>query len=163
VAGANSYTGATVINAGRLVLYQATLSPTSGVSIATNAVLELDFPDTNPVSALTLGGTNLAPGLYSASTHPAFIAGSGSLLVAPPTPAIPARIQSITISGGNLIIAGTNNAGGNGTFSVLTSTDVALPLASWNVLTNGTFNGGVFATTNAVGTNNQRFYILRVP
>ena len=70
-------------------------------------------------------------------------------------------IGSISISGGNVILSGTNS-GSSGTFHVLTSTNLAKPLADWDVLTSGTFDGnGAFAITNALGTGSQRFYILQ--
>jgi fibronectin-binding autotransporter adhesin len=73
-------------------------------------------------------------------------------------------ISGITVSGGNIVINGTNNTGSGGTYHVLTSTNLALPLASWTVLTNGTFSGsGNFSTTNMLGGSRQEFYILQVP
>ena len=47
---------------------------------------------------------------------------------------------------------------------VLTSTNVALPLASWTVLTNGSFDvNGNFSSTNSTGTSGQQFFILQLP
>jgi len=78
--------------------------------------------------------------------------------------AVPPTISSITVSGGNIVITGTNNDGSGGTYHVLTSTNLALPLASWTVLTNGTFSGsGNFSVTNVMGGSRQAFYILQVP
>ena len=80
-------------------------------------------------------------------------------------PSIPPTIQKITISGGNVIISGTNNAGAGGTFHVLASTNLTVPLTNWTVLTNGTFDSsGNFSSTNAIDTTKPRgFYILQVP
>ncbi len=73
-------------------------------------------------------------------------------------------ISDITVSGNNIVLTGTNNAGTGGTYHVLASTNLALPLASWTVLTNGTFSGtGNFSITNAMGGSRQEFYILKVP
>ncbi len=58
-----------------------------------------------------------------------------------------------------------NAAGGasGGTYSVLTGTNLALPLAGWTVLTNGVFDaGGQASVADSVG-DGSRFYILRVP
>lgn len=67
------------------------------------------------------------------------------------------------ISGGNLILSGSGGPA-NGTYHVLTSTNVATPLASWTVLTNGVFDGGGnFLSTNAVGGAAQQFYIIKQP
>ncbi|MEI9960427.1 MAG: hypothetical protein WDM76_04625 [Limisphaerales bacterium] len=88
---------------------------------------------------------------------------SGTLKVVTASAARP-TINSISLSGGQLVLSGTNNGGSGGTYQILTSTNLAVPLASWSVLTNGAFNGnGSFASTNAIGTNKQQFYILKQP
>jgi hypothetical protein len=75
---------------------------------------------------------------------------------------VPPTIQGIKISGSQLIISGTNNAGAVGTYSVLTTTN--LLGTNWTVLSSGSFDGnGNFSVTNAIGTNSQSFYRLRVP
>jgi hypothetical protein len=85
-----------------------------------------------------------------------------SVTVAPP-PRAP-TIRNVTISSGQVILSGTNNSGAGGTYHLLTSTNIATPLSNWTVLTSGSFNGsGNFSSTNSVGTNSQRFYMLRVP
>jgi hypothetical protein len=82
---------------------------------------------------------------------------SGSLVLTKPT------ITRFSITGGNVIVSGTNNTGTGGTYSVLTSTNLALPLANWTLLTNGTFDAnGNFGVTNAT-SGDRSFYILRVP
>jgi hypothetical protein len=82
---------------------------------------------------------------------------SGSVIAANPI------ITRFSITGGNIIISGTNNTGAGGSYSLLTSTNVALPLTNWTLLTTGTFDGsGNFAVTNAA-SGNRSFYILRVP
>jgi len=80
-------------------------------------------------------------------------------------PAVPPTIQKITISGGNIIISGTNNAGTAGTFHLLTSTNIALPVTNWTVLSSGNFDSsGNFNVTNAIdSTKPDGFYILQVP
>jgi hypothetical protein len=93
-------------------------------------------------------------------------AGSIDLLVSVSL-ATPPTIHSVSIVNGLLIISGTNNigpSGAGGGYHVLTSTNVTALLNTWAVLTNGTFNAsGNFSSTNATGTNSQRFYIIRVP
>lgn len=80
-------------------------------------------------------------------------------------PSVPPTISKISITGGNIIISGTNNSGAGGTFHVLTSTNIALPLTNWTVLTNSSFDdSGLFNTTNAIDSTKPRsFYILQVP
>ena len=83
---------------------------------------------------------------------------SGSAVSTKPT------IARISISGGNIILSGTNNTGLGGQYHVLSSTNITTPLINWTVVTNGTFDGsGNFSTTNAAGTNSRQFYILQVP
>jgi fibronectin-binding autotransporter adhesin len=90
------------------------------------------------------------------------LAGSGTLKVVA-TSASP-TIGNITLSGGNIIISGMNSSSSTGTYHILTSTNIALPLTNWTILTSGTFNNdGSFSSTNMMGTNAQQFYILRTP
>lgn len=79
-------------------------------------------------------------------------------------PAPQPHITSVNLIGGtNLVINGTNGQAGE-QFDVLTSTNVAAPLASWTSISSGTFGGNNFSITNAVTTGTPRqFYILRIP
>lgn len=74
-------------------------------------------------------------------------------------------ITHVGLSGGNIVISGTNNAGPGGTYHLLTSTNVALPLSNWSVLTSGSFDGnGNVNSTNALTPGMSRsFYILQAP
>jgi autotransporter-associated beta strand protein len=81
ITGTNAFTGNTTINAGTLQIAEPTLAINSIVSVATGAILQLDFAVTNQVSGLVLNGANQAPGVYNSTTSPSFIAGSGSLRV----------------------------------------------------------------------------------
>jgi len=46
---------------------------------------------------------------------------------------------------------------------VLTSTNVALPITNWSVLTTGTFGASPVAHTDTTATNSQRFYLIKSP
>jgi autotransporter-associated beta strand protein len=103
----------------------------------------------------------LSPGL-SWNTNQLSVNGTisvtGSIVLTPPT------ISHAGLSGGNIIISGTNNSGPGGTYHVLSSTNLTVPLTNWSVVTNGTFDAsGNFSSTNATGTNARQFYILQVP
>jgi autotransporter-associated beta strand protein len=78
--------------------------------------------------------------------------------LAPPT------IGSATLSGGNFTFSGTGGVQGN-TYSVVTSPNVAAPLASWTPVASNVFgSGGSFTfTTNIVGGAPAAFFRLRVP
>jgi len=102
--GANTYTGNTTVNGGTLGLANATIATNSTVAIATNAILQLDFPTTNQIAALVLNGVSQAAGVYNSTTSSSFIAGSGSLLVVPPVNTMPTNIIA-TVSGSTLTLS----------------------------------------------------------
>ncbi|MEK7950777.1 autotransporter-associated beta strand repeat-containing protein [Luteolibacter sp. Y139] len=79
--GAHTYTGATTVNEGVLSLSQMALSDTAPVTIVAGAVLNLNFSGTDRVGSLTINGVAKADGVYSASTDPGYISGSGSIRV----------------------------------------------------------------------------------
>jgi hypothetical protein len=77
-----------------------------------------------------------------------------------PVPAI----SRVALSGGNIIYNATNgNAGGS--YTVLSCTNVALPLAAWTTNTSGVFDSNG-ACSNSISLNSgepARFYRLRQP
>jgi fibronectin-binding autotransporter adhesin len=77
---------------------------------------------------------------------------------------LPPAISSLTYGGTNVIVSGTQGAP-NGSYYVLTSTDVALPLAGWDFVSTNTFDAlGNFSFTNAVDPGDpQRFYRIQLP
>lgn len=78
-------------------------------------------------------------------------------VMAPPQPVINSEI----LSGSNLIISGTNGSA-SGTFYVLTSTNVSLPISQWLKLSTNSFGAnGNFSVTNAIppGTK-QQYYLI---
>ncbi len=92
--------------------------------------------------------------------------GSGSLIVltGPPPSARPAKIANVVLLGTNLTLSGTSGEP-SGTYHVVTSTNVALSVTNWTVITNGGFDGsGDFSITVPYSTNDQhRFYSVRSP
>jgi autotransporter-associated beta strand protein len=74
----------------------------------------------------------------------------------------PPAITSVTISNGNLVLSGTNGVP-NGTYLVLASTNVALPLAFWVPETTNIFdgNGGFTATIPVTNTVPNKFFLLQ--
>lgn len=79
---ANSYEGDTTVTGGTLRLSSPDLADDSSVSVATGAVLMLDFVGDDTIAALTLGGSELPEGTYDATTHPDYLAGGGRLVIA---------------------------------------------------------------------------------
>jgi hypothetical protein len=83
------------------------------------------------------------------------------LLEVQTSPPTQASFGHVTQSGGKMVMSG---AGGplNGTYYVLTSTNLSLPLTNWTrVLTNAFDTFGNFSFTNASGSNSQGFYLLQ--
>ena len=79
------------------------------------------------------------------------------------TPATSPVIGSVAMSGGNLVFSGVGGVPA-GTFYVLTSTNLQLPLANWTLTTTGQFDGaGDFSVTNLVNQDSpQQFYLLKM-
>ncbi|HLP78674.1 MAG TPA: autotransporter-associated beta strand repeat-containing protein, partial [Candidatus Paceibacterota bacterium] len=104
LAGTNSYTGDTTINAGTLELAQPSLAAVSTVRIASGAFLQLDFTTTNRVAGLVLNGVSQPFGVYNSTTSPSYITGPGSLEVAAAIASNPTNI-TFNVSGGNVTIS----------------------------------------------------------
>ncbi|MGN6554879.1 MAG: beta strand repeat-containing protein [Verrucomicrobiota bacterium] len=134
--------------------------------------------------ALTNLSGSLAPGdtfkLFSASNYvgsfsaiipetPGFglgwdtnaLATSGTLAVVAVAVPVP-QITTFGVAGGNLTLSGTNGPA-NQPYVVWTSTDVALPRASWTPVATNYFDAsGNFSYTNSVSSEPQRFYLISV-
>jgi autotransporter-associated beta strand protein len=93
----NSYSGNTTVNAGILNLAVASLANGSTITIASNAVLNLDFVGTNVVAALVLDGVSQPSGVYDSVSGAPFITGTGALQVGVNAPTL-----NVSQSGNNL-------------------------------------------------------------
>jgi hypothetical protein len=73
-------------------------------------------------------------------------------------------LGSTRVSGGNLVFSGTGGTA-NGTYSVLTATNLTTPVTNWTVLLSSNFDGaGAFSVTTAITPGvPQKFYLLRTP
>jgi autotransporter-associated beta strand protein len=75
----------------------------------------------------------------------------------------PPTIGTISISGSNVILRGTNGVPYS-SYYVLMSTNVALPRLQWTPIATNQFDSlGSFAWTNAIGNGPQNFYRLQLP
>jgi hypothetical protein len=130
-------------------------------------------------AAVNINGAPLSPGTYTAAqlsaayptNFPAtwtalagstYSAASGSITVGTVQLKIP-TITSIGINGSALTITATNGTL-NGTYYLLTSTNIALPLSQWTPVLTNVFDGfgNLNLTTNVVNSSNvQQFYILK--
>lgn len=73
-------------------------------------------------------------------------------------------ISQVTFSGGNVIVQGTNGLAGSG-YSVLSTTNLTLPVSSWTVSATGLFDGNGKAT-NSIAINPAeaaRYFRLQQP
>jgi autotransporter-associated beta strand protein len=99
LSGANTYTGNTTVSAGTLELAKPGLAASSTVSVASGALLQLDFTVTNTVAALVLNGVSQAAGVYNSSTSPTYLVGTGNLQVGVPIASNPTNITFSVNSG----------------------------------------------------------------
>jgi len=143
-------------------------------------------------TTLTYGGalivTNLSPTALAAGDNfklfsAATFAGSFASLTLPPlnpglgwtnkllvdgsievVSAAQPKFASITVSGTNVIIAGTGGPP-NAPYAVLTATNVALPSSNWvSIVTNQFDSGGNFSFTNGIAPSElQRYFRIRTP
>lgn len=134
-----------------------TLTPTLPAQIITLLHNFTNSPDgANPIAGLLLSGGTL----YGTTEQ-----GGSSIwgtVFGLPIPAL--EITSLALAGTNLVLNAANGVAGE-IYSVLTSTNVAMPLNQWtSVATNVLTNGGSFSlvATNAVNSGTpQQFYILQ--
>ncbi len=71
-------------------------------------------------------------------------------------------ISTINSTGGNLIFSGTGGTA-NGSYSVLTTTNLTTPMANWTALVTNNFDAaGGFSVTNVIGSGTpQLFYRIK--
>jgi hypothetical protein len=158
--------------AGHLSVFFGT-NAASSVNVLSDSQISLNVPPGSGTAEVKVQSGAYNPDTYDSPganvNEPIFGYGTSALtpadkftytsVVAVPT------IQHVASVGGNFVLSGTNNTGPGGTYHVLTSTNLALPRASWPVVTNGSFDSkGNFSFTNAITPNNaERFYTLQVP
>jgi hypothetical protein len=102
------------------------------------------------------------PATWTALAGSTYSAASGSITVGTVQLKTP-TITSIGINGSALTITATNGTL-NGTYYLLESTNLALPLSEWTPVLTNVFDGfgNLNLTTNVVNSSNvQEFYILK--
>ena len=150
----NTYTGPTTVSAGTLVIKVASLAASSTVSVASNAVLQLDFTTTNVVAGFITNGVSLPAGVYNAANGSPFIAGSGSLQVVSTTPPQP-TIAPVSVSGTNLVVSVPTTLGFN---YVLQSATNLTPTINWqNESTNAGTGGNLILNVPIEPAKPQKF------
>lgn len=151
--------GADLIQTGGSINYGGTLSLsfTPGTLTAGNS-FKL-FSATNYAGSFQLTPATPGTGLaWDTST----LAVNGTLKVVSATVSRPS-ISTIAIGPAGVVLSGASGTPG-GTYYVLTSTNVALPVINWTALATNQFDGsGNFNWTNAIDPGTaKRFYLLQV-
>lgn len=142
-----TFTGASVL----------TLTPSGGVS--TGIYVLLTAP--GGISGVAPATVNLPTGW---TADPPTIVDTTNLVLnvtTVPAPVAPTLVSFGPWSGGSfpLTFSGPNGQ----SYKVLSSTNVVLPLASWTVLTTGTFGASPVTFTDGSATNAQQFYRIQSP
>jgi autotransporter-associated beta strand protein len=86
LSGSNTYTGASVVQAGTLSCAKSASLGSGALRISNGAVVDLNYSGTRRITALTLGGTNMALGVYgstnsSATKKDSHFSGTGTVTV----------------------------------------------------------------------------------
>jgi hypothetical protein len=118
---------------------------------------------TNQVGSFNIGLGTIPTGSYT-SAYITNDTGALAVELVLTGNAAPPVINSISISGGNIILSGTNGVA-SGNYYVLSSTNVALPWNQWTPIgTNQFDNAGNFSVTltNATAGGAQQFYLLQL-
>ena len=147
----------------------------SSASIAYGGVLRLNIGGPLPAGDLKLFEAPAYSGAFTA-IEPAIpgegqtwdtsaLATTGVLkVVGDPVASDPAEIETIVVEDGNAIISGSGGTP-NAAYQLLTSQNVALPVAEWTQIGTGNFTGtGAFSITNAINPETpQAFFLILQP
>ncbi len=163
-ASTNSFAVTTAGGASNSVTVAGTLSPnssvikiTSGTALAVGTYTLFNY-------ASISGSFNATPVFDVAPAATASIVDTGTKINLVIGTSAGPTISSIVPSGADLILNATGGSSG-GSVSVLTSTNLALPLASWTTVTTGSYDGsGNFSYTVSGALSSgqpQQFYILK--
>jgi autotransporter-associated beta strand protein len=148
LSGMNTYSGPTIVVAGRLACASPAALGSGALSIANGAVLQLDYFGTRAVASLILGGTSKPSGSYGSSSSTAttkddtHFAGTGTVTVGP----LPPATGSLT----NLPATGiaANSANLNATLGC--AGDTYNVVAYWNMVNGGT-NAALWTNSAPLG------------
>jgi len=153
----NNPTGSLILGAnGMMFLHQNdhfAVAIINGTSLANGtypfATLNSNFPANFPTTWTVQDGSTVATG-------------SGQIVVGNVSPSSP-YITHIGVSNGSLALSATNGTAG-GSWILLQSTNITLPLSLWQTNLAGNFNGSGNLSTNInnTATNRQEFYILKL-
>jgi autotransporter-associated beta strand protein len=159
---------------GQTVQFTATVTGGSGTPAGTvtfkNGATPLSTNTLNGSGIATfttsalLAGTNQITTVYNGSTTYSPVTSTILLqTVNAPTPSSAPNFVSAIRSGNNLILVSAGAT--NGSYKVLTSTNVALPIVSWDPLVTNTVGADGLSTNTLPisSTESRRFYLLSLP
>jgi hypothetical protein len=139
------------------------------LTVASGAAVDLTYAGTDTIGALYVGGVLQPAGVYgaSASNPGGVFTGTGTLTVPGAVSSYPTPgITGFTVSGTaptSVTISATNGLA-NGTYYLLESTNLSLPLHQWTVIYTNTFNGSGDIVGQQIPvahqTDAEEFYIL---
>ena len=134
----------------------------AGTLVVNNLSGTLAVNDTFPIFSATSSGGNFAlQGAPGAGLAWSFNPATGVLsVISTDTPVFNPPV----VTGGNLVVMGTGFPP-NGTYSWLTSTNVAAPISAWTTNNTGTFDGsGTLSNATPISPlQPARFYMLKTP
>jgi fibronectin-binding autotransporter adhesin len=164
----NASTGSNDVLRASAIVYGVSLTVTNAIGAITNGQTFQLFVSSNGVynAGSFSGGVTLPSATGLTWTNNLTVNGTitAGVVAVPPTQP---TITGFNLTGNQLIISGTSSTVNlSYTYSVLTSTNLLVPVASWTVLSTGnSFNpGGNFRITNTVNPAAlQNYYLLRVP
>jgi len=110
-------------------------------------------------------GAAAMPIVASGYTFANNLAVDGSITVTAVVPVShPPKFNQVSLSGTNIVISATNNAGtGGGTWTLRSTNNLAAPLATWPIVGTGSFDStGNISITNGVKAG-QQFFIMSAP
>jgi len=147
-----------VLNVTVNLVYGGTLNVNITGTLAVNDSFKLFNGGTYSGAFTTVSPATPGPGLAWDTSH---LTLDGSLIVKSGSVSTN-HLNGITISGTSLSISATNGPA-NGGWTLLQSTNIALPFAQWDTNRTGTFDGSGNLTTNIanVVTNTGLFYLLK--
>jgi len=146
---------------GASLTYGGTLTVTRGDVANTNLTVNDSFKLFNAISYAGSFSAISLPPVNPGAMWKNLLLASGTILVVAQTPP---TISGITQSGANLVFNVTGGSPGGG-YTLLTATNVALPLANWTTNSTGNFDWmGNLTLTNAIDSATpQRLFTVRAP
>lgn len=149
-----------VLSSSARITYGGTLSLTNLSTLASGNSFKLFSALSYSGSFASIIPATPGPGL---AWNTSALDTSGTLSVVSSS-STPPKFTGISLSGGNIVISGTNGVAST-QYYVLTSTNLATPVASWTPIATNTFNANSsFSFTNSLAPSApRRFYLIQLP